>query len=263
MFSQFFWFLRHVHKDWGWSLGFRLRSFCTSQIFLCCWCGILLSTSLLHFAHRTVCLFIALVCSSHLHMYNTFVKTYRSWIKTSAKAGCGAYLAATNIHKFSTYAISELFAILHALCLIYSLKLAKAGIRTDSLNSLQSITNWNYNRSQIALFNPFSYRLRGQVGLDSHPPDYPREWNSRPSGTFPRPTSVSSLETCQYPAEFFRYIFLYLPALCPSVGNPFITKPAQRVVVTKPLFQHCYSLPFWSRSNTPLLFFAYVLDTTK
>lgn len=151
MFSQFFWFLRHVHKDWGWSLGFRLRSFCTSQIFLCCWCGILLSTSLLHFAHRTVSLFIALVCSSHLHMYNTFVKTYRSWIKTSARAGCGAYLAATNIHKFSTYAISELFAILHALCLIYSLKLAKAGIRTDSLNSLQSITNWNYNRSQITI----------------------------------------------------------------------------------------------------------------
>jgi len=48
------------------------------------------------------------------------------------------------MNKFSSSITSELFAILHALYLVYSLKFVKVVIVTNSLSSLQSITNWNW-----------------------------------------------------------------------------------------------------------------------
>jgi len=45
---------------------------------------------------------------------------------------------------------SELFAILHALYLAYSLKIIKVVVVTDSLSSLQSITNWNWKKHSFA-----------------------------------------------------------------------------------------------------------------
>ena len=54
------------------------------------------------------------------------------------------------INKFSSTITSELFAILHALYLAYSLKIIKVVVVTDSLGSLQSITNWNWKKHSFA-----------------------------------------------------------------------------------------------------------------
>jgi len=54
------------------------------------------------------------------------------------------------INKFSSSITSELFAILHALYLVYSLKIVKVVIVTDSLSSLQSIINWNWKKHSFS-----------------------------------------------------------------------------------------------------------------
>jgi len=54
------------------------------------------------------------------------------------------------VNKFSSSITSELFAILHALYLAYSLKIIKVVVVTDSLSSLQSITNWNWKKHSFA-----------------------------------------------------------------------------------------------------------------
>jgi len=109
--------------------------------------------TLLHFVHQTRHVFIAPVFASHLHnMYDQFVRFYRDGSKTLTKAGCGIYVAYKNwnysmaINPFSISVSSELFAILQALYLIYSLKTRRAVIVTDSLSSLQAITNWNWKK---------------------------------------------------------------------------------------------------------------------
>ena len=77
-------------------------------------------------------------------------------MKTSARAGCGIYIADRNlrysitINKFSSSITSELFAILHALYLANSLKIIKVVVVTDSLSSLQLITNWNWKKHSFA-----------------------------------------------------------------------------------------------------------------
>jgi len=64
------------------------------------------------------------------------------------------------INKFSSSITSELFAILHALYLAYSVKIIKVVVVTDSLSSLQSITNWNWEKhsfaNKIALYSTLS-----------------------------------------------------------------------------------------------------------
>jgi len=86
--------------------------------------------TLVQFVHQTASAFVAPVFSSHLHnMYDQFVKIYTDGSKTSERAGCGIYIVDRNlrysitINKFSSSIASELFAILHALYLAYSLKL--------------------------------------------------------------------------------------------------------------------------------------------
>ena len=54
------------------------------------------------------------------------------------------------INKFSSSITSELFVILHALYLVYSLKIVKVVIVTDSLSALQSITNWNWKKHSFS-----------------------------------------------------------------------------------------------------------------
>ena len=70
------------------------------------------------------------------------------------------FLSAITINKFSSSITSELFAILHALSLAYSLKIIKVVVVTDRLNSLQSITNWNWKKlsfaNTIALYSTLS-----------------------------------------------------------------------------------------------------------
>jgi len=95
-----------------------------------------------------------------------FVKIYADGSKTSERAGCGIYIADRNlrysitINKFSSSITSELFAILHVLYLAYSLKIIKVVVVTDSLSSLQSITNWNWKKhsfaNKIALYSTLS-----------------------------------------------------------------------------------------------------------
>ena len=113
------------------------------------------STSLLQFVRQTASAFVAPVFTSHLHnIYYQFVKIYTDGSKTSERAGCGIYIADRNlrysitINKFSSIT-SELFAILHALYLVYSLTIIKVVV-TDSLSSLQSITNWNWKKHSFA-----------------------------------------------------------------------------------------------------------------
>jgi len=113
--------------------------------------------TLLQFVHQTASAFVALVFSSHLqHTYDEFVKIYTDGSKTSARAGCGIYIADRNlrysitINKVSSSITSELFAILHALYLAYSLKIIKVVVVADNLSSLQSITNWNWKKHSFA-----------------------------------------------------------------------------------------------------------------
>ena len=51
---------------------------------------------------------------------------------------------------FCSSITSELFDILHALYLVYSLKIVKVVIVTDSLRSLQSITTWNWKKHSFS-----------------------------------------------------------------------------------------------------------------
>jgi len=94
--------------------------------------------NLLIIVHQTRSVFIAPVFASHLHMYDQFVHIYTDGSKTLTKAGCGVYIADKNlkysvaVNPFSTSVTSELFAILQALYLIYSLKTHRAVIVTDS-----------------------------------------------------------------------------------------------------------------------------------
>jgi len=113
--------------------------------------------TLLQFVRQTASAFVAPVFSSHLHnTYDQFVKIYTDESKTSERAGCGMYIADRNlrysitINKFSSSFTSELFAILHALYLAYSLQIIKVVVVTDSLSSLQSITNWNWKKHSFA-----------------------------------------------------------------------------------------------------------------
>jgi len=113
--------------------------------------------TLLQFVRQTASAFVAPVFSSHLHnIYDQFVTIYTDGSKTSERAGCGIYIADRNlrysitINKFSSSITSELFAILHALYLVYSLKIIKGVVVTDSLSSLQSITNWNWKKHSFA-----------------------------------------------------------------------------------------------------------------
>jgi len=82
------------------------------------------------------------------NIYGQFVKIYTDGSKTSEGAGCSIYIADRNlgysitINKFSSFISSELFAILHALYLGYSLKIIKVVVVTDSFSFLQLITNW-------------------------------------------------------------------------------------------------------------------------
>jgi len=123
--------------------------------------------TLLYFVHQTRSVFIAPVFVSHLHnMYDQFVKIYADGSKILTKARCGIYVADKNLkystafNQFSTSFTSELFAILQALYLIYSLKIVGAVIVTDSLSSLQSITIWQWKKhsftNKIVLFSPLS-----------------------------------------------------------------------------------------------------------
>jgi len=93
-------------------------------------------------------------------------------MKTSARAGCGIYIADRNlrysitINKFSSSIISELFAILHALYLAYSLKIIKVVVVTDSLSSLQSITNWNWKKHSFANTIALLYSTLSALGYE-------------------------------------------------------------------------------------------------
>jgi len=87
----------------------------------------LVALELLQFVHQTTFAFVATAFSSHLRiLYDQFVKIYTDGSKTSTRAGCGIYIADMNlkysiaINKFSSSITSELFAILHALYLVYS-----------------------------------------------------------------------------------------------------------------------------------------------
>jgi len=113
--------------------------------------------TLLQFVRQTASAFVAPVFSSHLHnIYDQFVKIYTDGSKTSERAGCGIYIAdrylrySITINKLSSFITSELFAILHALYLAYSLKIIKVVVVTDSFSSLQSITNWNWKKHSFA-----------------------------------------------------------------------------------------------------------------
>jgi len=86
--------------------------------------------TLLQFVRQTASAFTEPVFSSHLHnIYDQFVKIYTDGSKTSERAGCGMYIAdrslrySITINKFSSSITSELFTILHALYLAYSLKI--------------------------------------------------------------------------------------------------------------------------------------------
>ena len=111
----------------------------------------------LQFVHQTTSALVATAFSSHLHnLYDQFVKIYADESKTSDRACSGIYIADKNlkysmaINKLSFSITSELFAILHALYLVSSLKIVKVGIVTDSLSSLQSITTWNWKKHSFS-----------------------------------------------------------------------------------------------------------------
>ena len=119
--------------------------------------------TLLRFFHQTGSTFVASVFSSQLHnMYDQFDKIYTDGPKTTARSGCGIYIADNNlrysiaIQKCSSSITSELFAIFHALYLVCSLKIVKVVIATDSLSYLQSIITWNWKKpsftNKIAFF---------------------------------------------------------------------------------------------------------------
>ena len=118
--------------------------------------------TLLQFVRQMASAFVAPVFSSHLrNIYDQFVEIYTDGSNTSTRAGCSIYIADRNlrysitINKFSSSSISELFAILHALYLAYSLKIIKVVVITHSLISLQSITNWKRHSfaNKIALLH--------------------------------------------------------------------------------------------------------------
>ena len=111
----------------------------------------LVDPALWQFVHQTTSAFVVLLFWSHWHnIYDQCVKIYTDGSKTSTRTVCGTYIADKNlkysiaINNFSSSITSELFTILHALYLVYSLKIVKVIIDTDSLSSLQSITNWNW-----------------------------------------------------------------------------------------------------------------------
>jgi len=114
-------------------------------------------STVLQFVRQTASAFVAPVFSSHLHnIFDQFVIIYTDGSKTSARACCSIYIADRNlrysitINKFSSSISSELFAILHSLYLVYSLKIIKVVVVTDSLSSLQPITNWNWKKHSFA-----------------------------------------------------------------------------------------------------------------
>ena len=89
-----------------------------------------INLTLLQFVRQMASAFVAMAFSSHLHnIYDQFVKIYSDGSKTSERAGCGLYIAGKNLRysitmkKFSSSITFELFAILHALYLAYSLKI--------------------------------------------------------------------------------------------------------------------------------------------
>jgi len=93
--------------------------------------------TLLQFVRQTASAFVAPVFSSHLtNIYDQFLKIYTDGSKTTERAGCGIYIANRNlrysitINKFSSSITSELFAILYALYLAYSLKIIKFQLLT-------------------------------------------------------------------------------------------------------------------------------------
>jgi len=92
--------------------------------------------TLFQFVRQTASAFVALVFLFAFEKYDQFVKIYTDGSKTSERASCGIYIADRNlrysitINKFSSSITSELFAILHALYLAYSLKIIKFQLLT-------------------------------------------------------------------------------------------------------------------------------------
>jgi len=126
---------------------------CASRIFLLGRYRNLLSTSLSYRSSIKRHLRSLHLLWSHLHnTYDQCVKIYTDGPKTSSLADCGIYIGDKNlkysiaINKFSSSITSALFAILHALYLVCSLKIVKVVIVTDRLSPLQSITNWNWKK---------------------------------------------------------------------------------------------------------------------
>jgi len=130
---------------------------------------------ILQFVRQRASAFVAPALFSHLHnIYDQFVKIYTDGSKTSERAGCGIYIADKNlrhsitINKFSSSITSELFAILHALYLAYSLKIIKVDVVTDSFSSLQSITNWNGKKHSFANKISILYSTLSESGYEVH-----------------------------------------------------------------------------------------------
>jgi len=110
---------------------------------------------------------------------------------------------------------SELFAILHTLHLVYSLKIFKVVIVTDSLSSLQSITNWNWKKysftNQIALLcsallaTGYEVRFLWVPGHQNIPGNEIADQVAKLSTAEPstQSTELCSIKTCKYPSELF------------------------------------------------------------
>ena len=113
-----------------------------------------------------------------------FVKIYTDESKISARAGCGIYMTDTNlrysitINKFSSSIISELFAILHALCLACLLKSSRSLLsqccdRKSRATCAQSFAPWQQVTIEITRRDhsiiACSRHIHNGVILHAHP----------------------------------------------------------------------------------------------
>ena len=220
--------------------------------------------TLLHFVHQTRSVFIAPVFASHLHnMYDQFFRICTDGSKTLTKAGCGIYIADKNlkysiaINPFSTSVTSELFTVLQALYLIYSLKTRRAVIVASSLSSLQAITNWNWKKhSFVTRLSSFVFLLiklflamNWLINWQNSPLQNPQLTHSQ---TFSINMSLLGL--------MFPICFPYFPNFVSNCGNTIMSLTG-RAMLTKPFFQSYPNHRWYTTANTPPLYLDYLQVT--
>jgi len=147
------------------------------------------------------------------------------------------------INKFSSSMASKLFAILNILHLVYSSKLVKVVIFTDTLSSLQSITNWNWEKHSFSNKITLLCSTLAASGYEIRFLRVPGHQNIPGNEMADKLAKLSTAETSLSPPQGVHYIHVttrlnfldMFSALSNAVSQSgtFNTRPTLEVMLTK------------------------------